>query len=37
VGGGLYLASGGVASADRTAILANGASTIDDDVFGILV
>lgn len=37
VGGGLYLAPGGVASADRTLILANAASTSDDDVFGILV
>ncbi len=37
VGGGLYLAPGGVASADFTAILANDASTSDDDVFGILV
>lgn len=36
-GGGLYLAPGGLASADRTLILANDASTSDDDVFGILV
>ena len=37
LGGGLYLAPGGVASADRTAILANDASTSDDDVFGDLI
>jgi hypothetical protein len=38
VGGGLYLAPGGVASADSwTLIFANDASTSDDDVFGILV
>ena len=37
VGGGLYLALGGVASADLTAVLANDASTSDDDVFGVLV
>jgi hypothetical protein len=37
VGGGLYLAPGGVASADATFILANDASTSDDDVFGTLV
>lgn len=36
-GGGLYLAPGGLASAERTFILANDASTSDDDVFGILV
>ena len=37
VGGGLYLAPGGVASADSlTAVLVNFASTSDDDVFGIL-
>jgi hypothetical protein len=37
VGGGLYLAPGGVASADPwTLIFANHASTSDDDVFGIL-
>jgi hypothetical protein len=37
VGGGLYLAPGGVASADFvTVILANDASTSDDDVFGLL-
>jgi hypothetical protein len=37
VGGGLYLAPGGIASADLTAILANDASTSDDDVFGLLI
>ena len=37
VGGGLYLAPGGVASADLTAVLANDASTSDDDVFGDLI
>ena len=37
VGGGLYLAPGGVATADLTAIFANSASTSDDKVFGILV
>ena len=38
LGGGLYLAPGGVASADPwTLIFANDASTSDDDVFGILV
>jgi hypothetical protein len=38
VGGGLYLAPGGLASADfTTVILANHASTSDDDVFGLLV
>jgi hypothetical protein len=38
VGGGLYLAPGGLASADPwTLVLANDASTSDDDVFGILV
>jgi len=37
VGGGLYLAPGGVASAERTLVFANDASTSDDDVFGILV
>jgi len=37
LGGGLYLAPGGVAHADRTAVFANDASTSDDDVFGILV
>ncbi len=38
VGGGLYLAPGGVASADPwTFIFANDASTSNDDVFGILV
>jgi len=36
LGGGLYLALGSVASADLTAILANDASTSDDDVFGLL-
>jgi hypothetical protein len=37
IGGGLYLAPGGVASADLvTVILANDASTSDDDVFGLL-
>jgi hypothetical protein len=37
VGGGLYLAPGGVASTDfLTAIFGNDASTSDDDVFGIL-
>src|SRR5262245_24260783 len=37
-GGGLYIAPGGVASADATtAVLFNFASTSDDDVFGILV
>ena len=36
-GGGLYLTAGGVATAHRTAILANDASTSDDDVFGALV
>jgi hypothetical protein len=36
-GGGLYLTPGGIACADlRTAILANHASTSDDDVFGDL-
>lgn len=35
-GGGLYLTAGGDAIADFTAILANDASTSDDDVFGIL-
>src|SRR5204863_5120195 len=36
-GGGLYLTPGGFACADlATAILANHASTSDDDVFGIL-
>jgi hypothetical protein len=36
-GGGLYLTPGGVAYADLvTAILANDASTSDDDVFGDL-
>jgi hypothetical protein len=38
VGGGLYLSPGGVASADLwTLIVANDASTSDDDVFGVLV
>jgi hypothetical protein len=37
VGGGLYIGPGGFASADLTAILANDASTSDDDVFGILI
>jgi hypothetical protein len=37
LGGGLYLAMGSVASAELTAILANDASTSDDDLFGILV
>ncbi len=38
LGGGLYLAPGGVASADPwTFIFANDASTSNDDVFGILV
>jgi hypothetical protein len=37
-GGGLYIAPGGLASADLwTLIFANDASTSDDDVFGILV
>jgi hypothetical protein len=36
VGGGLYLAPGGVASAEQTTIFTNHASTSDDDVFGIL-
>jgi hypothetical protein len=37
LGGGLYLALGGIACADpQTVILANDASTSDDDVFGIL-
>ena len=37
-GGGLYLAPGGVASADPlTAILFNDASTSDHDVFGVLI
>jgi hypothetical protein len=37
-GGGLYLASGGVAAADPlTVVLFNDASSSDDDVFGILV
>jgi hypothetical protein len=37
VGGGLYLAPGGIASADVvTVIFANHASTSDDDVFGTL-
>ncbi len=37
VGGGLYITPGGIVSADRrTLILANHASTSDDDVFGIL-
>ena len=37
-GGGLYIAAGGLASADPwTLISANDASTSDDDVFGILV
>ena len=36
LGGGVYLALGGIASEDLTAILANDASTSDDDVFGIL-
>jgi hypothetical protein len=37
VGGGLYLTTGGTAYADlATAILANDASTSDDDVFGTL-
>lgn len=37
VGGGLYLAPGGMASADPwTLIFANHASTSDDDVFGVL-
>jgi hypothetical protein len=38
LGGGLYLAPGGVATADPwTVILANDASTSDDDVFGFLI
>jgi hypothetical protein len=37
VGGGLYLAPGGVAIPDLTFVFANDASTSDDDVFGILV
>jgi hypothetical protein len=36
LGGGLYLAMGSVASAELTAILANDATTSDDEVFGIL-
>ena len=37
-GGGLYLAPGGIACADPlTVIVANDASTSDDDVFGILM
>jgi hypothetical protein len=37
VGGGLYLTPGGVACADAlTAILANHATTSDDDVFGVV-
>jgi len=36
VGGGVYVAPGGVASAERTLILANAASTSDDDVFGVV-
>jgi hypothetical protein len=36
-GGGLYLTPGGVACADLlTVIVANAASTSDDDVFGVL-
>jgi hypothetical protein len=34
LGGGVYLALGGIASANKTAILANDASTSDEDVFG---
>jgi hypothetical protein len=37
VGGGLYLAPGGIASAERTLVFANDASTSDDDVFGVLL
>ncbi len=37
LGGGVYLALGGIASADLTVILANDASTNDDDVFGLLI
>jgi hypothetical protein len=37
LGGGLYVAPGGIASADLTAIFANDASTSDDDVFGVLI
>jgi hypothetical protein len=37
-GGGLYIAAGGLASADRwTLIFANDASTSDDDVLGVLI
>jgi hypothetical protein len=36
-GGSLYLAPGGVASAESTVVMANDAPTSDDDVFGILV
>src|SRR5262245_44171194 len=37
LGGGLYLGLDSIASADLTVILANDASTSDDDVFGLLV
>ena len=37
VGGGVYVAPGGIAFAFRTSVFANDASTSDDDVFGILV
>jgi hypothetical protein len=36
LGGGVYLALGGLATADLTVILANNASTSDDNVFGPL-
>lgn len=36
LGGGVFIAPGGLASVHMTAILANDASTSDDDVFGIL-
>jgi hypothetical protein len=37
IGGGVYIAAGSVASADLTAIVANDASTSDDDLFGLLL
>jgi predicted permease len=36
-GGGVYVTAGGSASANMSAVLANDATTSDDDVFGILV
>lgn len=36
-GGGIYVTPGGIASADRTAVFANEASTSDDEVFGVLL